>query len=381
MAVIVCMTLFPSNIQGEKKEKEEKAEVRGVFLSYIELKNYLQGKDEKTSKKNIHKIISTIKKNKLNLLLLQVRSFSDAIYPSKIFPSSRMVVEKEGDVLPYDYLDYFIKQAHKQKIQVHAWINPYRVSSSTDVSLLHVSNPAYKWLGTSHVEAINEQGIYYNPASEEVKKLIVKGVEELVENYDIDGVHFDDYFYPSKTIDLASYEESKTEDSLYTYRLNNVNDLMKRVYKTVHKRKNCVFGISPQGNIENNYQTQFADVKTWASKKGYVDYLMPQVYYGFFNEAKPYYEVIKEWNELVHNNISLYFTLALYKTGVVDTFAKSGANEWIDENDILKKEVILARNLKHYDGFSIFRYDYLTNSELQVENTVKEIENLQEILN
>ncbi len=379
LIIVLAIFLFPVNTQSEKKEKS--TEVRGVFLSYIELRNYLQGKDQKTSKKNIRKIIETIKQNKLNLLILQVRPFSDAIYPSKIFPSSKVVVEKEGDKLLYDYLDYFIKQAHKQNIQIHAWINPYRVSSSTDTSLLHVSNPASQWLGTSHVEVIENQGIFYNPASEKVKDLIVDGVEELVQNYDIDGIHFDDYFYPSKTIDLVSYEESETKDSLYTYRLNNVNDLIKRVYNTVHKRKNCVFGISPQGNIENNYQTQFADVKTWASKEGYVDYLMPQVYYGFFNEVKPYYEVVKEWNELVHSNVSLYFTLALYKTGVVDTFAKSGANEWIEENDILKKEIVIARNLKHYGGFSIFRYDYLINQELQVENTVKEIKNMREILN
>ncbi len=381
VVLITCLVtlifLLPSNTRGKQSTKEE---VRGVFFSYIELKNYLYGKDEKTSKKNIQNIIKTVKKNKLNLLILQVRPFSDAIYPSKLFPTSRVVVAKEGDKLPYDYLEYFIKQAHKQKIKVHAWINPYRVSSTTDTNLLHISNPAYKWLGTSHVEASAEMGIYYNPASEEVKKSIVDGVEELVENYDIDGIHFDDYFYPNKTIDLVSYEESDKKESLYEYRLNNVNDLIKRVYKVVHKKKNCVFGISPQGNIENNYQTQFADVRTWATKKGYVDYLMPQVYYGFFNEVKPYYDVIREWNKLVQGNVSLYFTLALYKTGVVDAFAKSGSNEWIEKDDILKREVILARNLKRYAGFSIFRYDYLVNQEVQVENTVKEVENLLEIL-
>lgn len=382
IVLIGALFLLLPNNKEKTTVTPSKTETRGVFLSYIELQNYLQKKDEKTSKHNIKTIIQTMKKQHFNWLILQVRPFSDAIYPSKIFPSSKVVVAKEGDPLPYDYLKYFIQEAHKEKIKVHAWVNPYRVSTNPDPEQVSILNPAYSWLGTSLVEVIPEQGIYYNPASEEVKKLILSGIEELINHYDIDGIHFDDYFYPSKTIDLVSYEESGKKEPLYTYRLNQVNDLVKRTYKLVHKKKNLVFGISPQGNIENNYQSQFADVRTWATTKGYVDYLMPQIYYGFLNEAKPYYDVVKEWNELVDKSgINLYFTLALYKTGVVDTFAKSGANEWLEEDDIIKKEIIIARNLKNYKGFSLYRYDYLVQKDLQTENTIREIKNLQEILN
>jgi len=384
VVITILLSFFLLPIKEEKPSinKDKTEETRGIFLSYIELKKYLYQKPKEESKKNIREIVKTMKNYHFNLLILQVRTFSDAIYPSKIFPSSKVVVTKEGDPLEYDYLDYFIKEAHKEKIQVHAWINPYRVSSSTDTGLLNVKNPAYQLIGTTHTEVIEGEGIYYNPASEKVKEIIVEGVEELVDNYDIDGIHFDDYFYPSGTIDLVSYEESKTDKPLYTYRLDHVNDLIKRVYKATHKRKNCLFGISPQGNIENNYQSQYADVRTWAEEKGYVDYLMPQVYYGFYNEAKPYYEVVKEWNDLIKNDhTKLYFTLALYKTGTIDAFAKSGANEWIEEQDILKKEVLIARNLKNYQGFSLFRYDYLVDREIQAENTIKEIKNLKEILN
>lgn len=383
--VILALFFLASYLPSEKKDtvlkQEEEKEVRGVFLSYIELKNYLYQKSEEESKKNIREIIANIKKNHLNLLILQVRSFSDAIYPSKIFPSSKVVVENEGDALSYDYLAYFLKVAHKEGIDVHAWVNLYRIRSTSDASSISVLNPAYNLLGTSSVEVIDSKGIYYNPASEGVKKLIISGVEEILENYDVDGIHFDDYFYPSKSIDLVSYEESGESMPLYTYRLENVSDLVRRIYQVVHKKKGCLLGISPQGNIENNYESEFADVRRWASEPGYVDYLMPQVYYGFYNEAMPYYDVVKEWDSLVANSdVSLYFTLALYKSGVVDAFAKSGANEWIEEDDILKKEVLIARGLKHYQGFSLFRYDYLINSKLQSQNTMKEIINLQEIL-
>ena len=189
--LILSLFFFQSNVltlNDVVKEKEEELETRGVFLSYIELKKYLYQKDDKTSKKNIRKIIKTMKDMHFDLLILQVRSFSDAIYPSHIFPSSKVVVTKEGDPLPYDYLDYFLKEAHKENIEVHAWINPYRVSSNANIGELSVKNPASSWIGTSRVEVIPDKGIYYNPASTEVKDLIVKGVEELVESYDIDGI-------------------------------------------------------------------------------------------------------------------------------------------------------------------------------------------------
>jgi len=387
LSILTILFLLPFCEKGllssfdKKKVEEEKKEVRGVFLSYIELKKYLNGKGEEESKKNIRKIITTMKDHSFNLLILQVRSFSDAIYPSSLFPSSKVVVSKEGEPLLYDYLDYFLKVAHQEGILVHTWVNLYRISSSTDTSLISTKNPAYSLLGTKHTEVIPEKGVYYNPASERVKKIIIKGIEELVQNYDIDGIHFDDYFYPSETIDLISYEESGKKMSISDFRMYHINDLLRQVYKIVHQKKNVLLGISPQGNIDNNYQIEHADVKRWGKESGYVDYLMPQVYYGFFNEAKPYYSVVKEWEEIVTNpKVSLYFTLALYKTGVVDTFARSGANEWIEENDILKKEVLIARGISKYKGFSLFRYDYLVDSTLQAENTVKEIKNLKEIL-
>ena len=107
----------PEKEQGKKIEETAQEEVRGVFLSYIELKKYIYNLEEKKSKENIQKIIQTIKDNHFNLLILQVRSFSDAIYPSRIFPSSKVVVEKEGDPLEYDYLDYFIKKHTKSTLK------------------------------------------------------------------------------------------------------------------------------------------------------------------------------------------------------------------------------------------------------------------------
>ena len=114
----------------------------------------------------------------------------------------------------------------------------------------------------------------------------------------------------------------------------------------------------------------------------YVDFIMPQVYYGFFNESKAFKTVIDEWNNLIKNDdIKLYIALAFYKVGLVDKYARSGSDEWILNDDIIMREIILARNLKYYEGFSLFRYGYLFDSTLYTDTTMLEIKNIKKILN
>ena len=107
---------------------------------------------------------------------------------------------------------------------------------------------------------------------------------------------------------------------------------------------------------------------------------MPQIYYGFYNETKDFRKVIKEWENIIKSNIDLHIALAFYKSGKVDKYAKSGSNEWIDNNDIIMKEILLSRNLNHYKGFALFRYDHLFNKEYQTVNSVKELENIEDII-
>ena len=159
-----------------------------------------------------------------------------------------------------------------------------------------------------------------------------------------------------------------------------INNLIKRVYEVCHKYDK-EFGISPDGNIENNYNKVYADVKRWGEESGYVDFLMPQVYYGFFNETKSFKNVINEWEKIVKNNeVDLYFALAFYKVGTLDTWAKSGKEEWLYNDDIIMREIILSRNINKYKGFSLFRYDYLFNEELFTDMTMNEINNLKKII-
>lgn len=379
--LILLLVFFGMGISDKEKEGSDVMEKRGVFVSYIELNYYLKGKEVGVSKKNIDKMISNIKEFGFNMIILQVRSFSDAIYPSEIFPWSSTVSVNEGEDPGYDVLNYFIKKAHQNGMLIYAWINPYRVRTSEDVSSISSKNPAYKYIGTDTLFV--KEGIFYNPAKEEVEDLIVSGVLELVNNYRVDGVLFDDYFYPDENIDVAEYNAFKEDNpniSMDEYHLDVVNRMIKRVHEVCEK-KGIDFGVSPDGNISNNYEKLFADVRRWTSSSKYIDFIMPQIYYGFYNETKAFKQVASEWDSLVtDDSVELMVALAFYKVGVVDNYAKSGSLEWITNDDIIMREIIISRNLKNYGGFALFRYDNLFNSSLYTDTSMLEIENTKKIL-
>lgn len=358
-------------------------EIRGIYISYLEYLTYFENNSLSINKSYIKKMLDNIENLNLNTIFLHVSPFSDSIYNSSIFPYSYTLTGLEGKNPGMDYLEYFIKEAKKRNIKVHAWINPYRISNSSDISKISSNNPAYSLLNTNHVKVSN-LGIYYNPASSLVVDLIIKQVYELITNYDIDGIHFDDYFYVDQEIDLENFNiflENGNNITLLDYRLNIVNDMIKQVYKTIKDYdKNIIFSISPDGNILNNYELHFADIKTWLSSIDYVDIIMPQVYYGFDHETKPFIETLNEWQGLIKNDIKLVPVLAFYKVGEVDSLALSGKYEWVNNNDIIKRQINYSKTLTSYYGFSLFRYDFLFNNDLKNNNTSLELNNFKTMI-
>ena len=380
--LVVIYIFIPKDTLKKEDEPKIEEEKRAVFISYIELGNNLRGKSSEEMKHTINDMLDNAKNFGFNMIILQVRSFSDAIYKSSIYPSSRSVVNTEGDDLPFDILDYFVKKAHNKNLELHAWINPYRISNDTDISVISKDNPAYSMLNSTNIE-VTDNGIYYNPASNKVETLILEGIEEIIKNYDVDGIHFDDYFYPkSDDIDKREYEKSLKDNNLtlQQFRLNTISSLIKKTYKLIKSYDKAIFfGISPDGNIDNNYNSNYVDTRLFCTEKGYLDYIMPQVYYGFLNSTKPFEDTVKSWNNLITNNIELIPALAFYKTGNVDNYAKDGYNEWIEYNNIIAREVMLSRELSNYSGFAIFRYDSLFGNNL-TETSFLERENLKNIL-
>lgn len=373
---------------GSEEEPEEQTpprpgggdsgEVRGIWLSYLDLGPLLKNRGESEFTAGIRQVFDDVKNLGLNTVYAQVRPFGDALYDSGCFPASYLFTGTEGEIgsQPYDALEIMVREAHTRGLKIEAWLNPYRVYTASRE--LSPDNPAREMLETG--DAIRyDGGVYYNPGSPAARELILEGVREIVENYDVDGIHFDDYFYPPNapaTFDAETYEAADTDKTLAAWRREQVDILVKEVYAAVGSGK--VFGISPAGNNTNNYNSLYCDVEKWITNPGYVDYICPQVYFGFNNAVKPYAGTVDEFNDMItQSGVKLYVGLAAYKIGD----AQQGGAEWVSNTDILARQVEYARDASRYGGFALYRYDSLFHPGSAVAASVKkELANLKDIL-
>ncbi len=357
-------------------------EMRGVWVSYLDWNGW--AKDEAGYKKAMDQTLDLCVQKGLNAVFLQVRPDGDAMYPSQYFPWSKFASGKQGKNPGYDPLAYAVQAAHQRGLQLHAWINPYRITGYLNrYSDLCASNPAIAWAKDG--DSSNDRWVlcqngeyYYNPAIPQVRQLIIDGVKEIVTNYEVDGIHFDDYFYPnlddSKAetwFDYPEYQASGTSLSVAAWRRNNVNELVRGVYGAVKSiRPQALFGISPEGYLQNLRKDtrQFTDVDAWMTQSGYVDYLMPQIYWGF--EAKQngqaagyaFANCLNEWVTLKKKgNVKLYVGLALYKTGT-DAVDGNEVPEWQRYHDIMKREVQAGRATGQVSGYCFYDLSSLTRA-------------------
>ena len=357
-------------------------EMRGVWVSYLDWNGW--AKDEAGYKKAMDQTLDLCVQKGLNAVFLQVRPDGDAMYPSQYFPWSKFASGKQGKNPGYDPLAYAVQAAHQRGLQLHAWINPYRITGYLNrYSDLCASNPAIAWAKDG--DSSNDRWVlcqngeyYYNPAIPQVRQLIIDGVKEIVTNYEVDGIHFDDYFYPnlddSKAetwFDHPEYQAGGTSLSVAAWRRNNVNELVRGVYSAVKSiRPQALFGISPEGYLQNLRKDtrQFTDVDAWMTQSGYVDYLMPQIYWGF--EAKQngqaagyaFANCLNEWVTLKKKgNVKLYVGLALYKTGT-DAVDGNEVPEWQRYHDIMKREVQAGRATGQVSGYCFYDLSSLTRA-------------------
>lgn len=352
-------------------------EYRAVWFSYMDLQALLKNCSQAQFTQNIATAFDTCANIGLNRVILQVRPFSDALYRSAYFPSSQFAVGTQGAQMSFDPLEIMVQQAKKRGLKVEAWVNPYRISLSNG-QYPCATNPATAMMGTDSVVSFNG-GLYYNPARQNTQDLIVKGVEELVKNYDIDGIHFDDYFYPSgidESFDSTAFSEYKAgggQLSLDGFRTQNVNNLVKRVYQTIKQIKGSVtFTISPQGNV-GNCERLYADVRTWCATPGYVDYMVPQLYWGYDHplQSARYNLKIDEWNAMIKTpSVKLAFGLGSYRIGDTATGYRTNGND-------MANMVIDGRQKSAYAGFALFSYGSLIK---QNDLVPKEMQALKQVL-
>lgn len=377
IAVALCGCARVNQKSETPESKQKESAVKSVFLTYYELSDMLIGKSETDFKLKISDTFEKLSKKGFNRVTVHVRPYADAMYISEYFPSSYYCTGKQGSPMSFDPLKIMTEYAHKYGMSIEAWVNPYRVSSSTDFSKLSDDNIAKKWRNTDKLIVI-KSGIYFNPAEPKVTELIVNGVKEIVVNYDIDSICFDDYFYPTddKEIDSSYYKKYKKKGDmkLADWRRRNINNMVKSVYKAVKAiDSNVTFGISPACNIDNNYNKLYADVKEWCTHEGYVDYICPQIYFGFKNENQPFMKSVKSWCYI--SKVTLYVALPLYKSGEYDKYAgELGKNEFKDNDNIVSRQIAYISKLDEVKGYYIFSYGDLKDNN-ETENLYSAMQN------
>lgn len=338
-------------------------------------------------KSELDDIVSTAEQSGLNTIFFQVRPEADALYNSEIFPvSSYMSTTGE---LKFDALEYIIYAAHKKGIAVHAWVNPLRVSSSPNVTLESLSDthPAKK--NPEWVVKYADGKMYFDAGIPEVRELVVNGVREIVENYNVDGIVFDDYFYPYPAYDTSSgksvivpFDDADTyakyggDASLADWRRDNINSMVKAVYTAVkEKRERCLFGVSPFGIWKNGYGDEsgsltrgsesysmlYCDTIAWI-KGGYVDYVAPQIYWTKDEKAAPYNELCNWWNMMVDGTgVRLLISHAAYRY----------EDGWAEPEGIMKDQVTYAREKKNYRGSIYYGYYEVKNNIKDIKDEIK----------
>ena len=362
------------------------SEVKGVWISYIEINNLLKGKSKSEFRKAAGQLYDNCLSLGLNTVYVHVRAYGDAFYYSDLYPFSKYVSGSLGVKTDYDPLEILIEEAHDRGLSFQAWINPLRLCASGDMPYVSAEYPIGSWYKSADYKGkyiVNVNGTWYlNPAYSETIKLVGDGVREIVSGYDVDGIHIDDYFYPTTdaSFDSAAFKNSG-KSSLSSFRIANCNSLVREIYNATHEcSSTAVFGASTQGNMNNNITQLYADAESWCNGD-YIDYFAPQIYYGFENSGQPFKTCVDSWCDLVKGtNVKLYIGLALYKIGQEDKWAGSGQYEWQNTSTMIKRQIEYSFGKKNCSGIVLYCYNYLFSSGYHTAAIQKEIDNFKDLL-
>ena len=321
----------------------------------------------------------------INAIVFQVRPTADALYQSAYEPSSHWLTGTQGDSLTWDPLQWTIEQAHARNMEVHVWLNPYRVNlAKTDTSMIcaeHVwrKHPEWFW-------EYNKQW-YFDPGLDVTREWICTIVQDIIQRYDVQAIHMDDYFYPYPSGKMpipdaetfAKYPRGFTD--IREWRRNNVNLAIQDISATIRECKDSVqFGISPFGVWRNasvdstgsatqagitNYDDLYADIRMWI-REGWIDYVLPQLYWEIGKKVADY-EVLAHWwaNEVRGTNCKLYIGMAPYRL--------EGAKKdspWAQGNEI-ERQMKLNRTIPEISGECFYSTRPLLRNPKGVCDTIK----------
>ena len=361
----------PPTDEAEPNAALPTGEWRAVWVSYLEWAG-MDFSSEEAFRAGAAELMDNCLSIGLNTVIVQVRPFGDALYRSTLFPWSHLCTGVQGQDPGFDPLDVLITEAHSRGISLEAWVNPYRLRSSAKMPPALAENS----LANVHPEwvcAVGE-GLYLNPAIPEAADYVVQGVAELVQNYAVDGIHFDDYFYPTtdESIDAAQFAASGA-GNLAAWRRENVTALVRAVHDTVKAADPTLrFGISPQGNPDNDENQQYSDVTGWLASGGgdaVVDYLCPQVYWGqgfaLHNGSTrfAFENIVPAWLAYPRaEGVALYFGLGAYRVGVGDGGSNENSLSGWSTGRALADQVAFLRE-QGAGGWALYRYGSLFGPE------------------
>ena len=395
-----------------KEYKFNKNDFRGVWVSTVENIDINPFENKEDGMKQIDDIVNTCKEYNLNAIIFQVRPTNDALYESDINPwSSVLSKDKKEDVNPgFDPLKYMIEKASKVGIEVHAWMNPYRVTNR-DLSKMNMTKEDYidnlsdRNFAKLHPEEVietSEHHLILDPASKVVQEYLVETVLEIANKYDVKAFHIDDYFYPYDEINDPNEEEKRQAITPYLpladFRRYNVNEMIRKIHeglKTANKK--VLFGISPFAIYRTNskyfengnggwyrgshnfsgalqcYEKLYSDVYLWM-KEGWIDYVVPQDYFllDYYKEKEDgsqidivkYADVVRWWNEISkETKTTLYIGMALYRV--------SDEGAWANVEEIIN-QLKLNSTYDHVSGFVMFTYHDFTRKDSKVKSELQD---------
>ncbi|MCM3781481.1 family 10 glycosylhydrolase [Neobacillus mesonae] len=363
-------------------QETPKREVRAAWIATVENIDWpLKGTtDPKTQKSQFRELLDGLEKTGINTLIVQVKPTADAFYPSEYGPWSEWLTGVQGQDPGYDPLAFMLEEAHERGMEFHAWFNPYRVSMQTDLTKLTADHPARQ-----HPEWVESYGgkLYFNPGVPEAKDFIIESVMEVVRNYDIDGVHFDDYFYPYPAAsgdfpDADTYIEYGADfANISDWRRDNVNRFVQEAGEAIKAEKSYVkYGISPFGIWKNkaadplgsdtnglsSYDAIYADSKKWVDEE-WIDYIMPQIYWYMGYGPAAYDKLTDWWSDIVsEKNVHLYIGQALYRNGTVDG--------WLNSEEI-PNQITYNRNYEEVKGSAFFSAKWFEDNILGITDRLR----------
>ena len=351
-------------------------EFRGVWIASVYNIDWPKTLDNpEAQKQEFIEILDKLQSLNINAIFVQIRPTSDALYKSYINPWSKYLTGEQGKYPGYDPLQFMIEETHKRDMEFHAWLNPYRITTQgTDLNELAPNNPAR--IKSEWVLEFNN-ALFYDPENPEVIEYVAVTVYEIIKKYDVDGIHFDDYFYP---YDYPLPEGEDREGEVANNRREAVNNLIRTIYKVIKSTKPSVqFGVSPYGVWKNkssdligsesnsleSYYDLYMDTLTWIDEH-IVDYIAPQIYWSTYNNDSNYEVMVSWWNDVVKDSgVRLYI----------------GQN--INDLDIaseIYKQIEINREYENVSGNILFSASDIMNDTDNVVMQLKEAYNCKAIL-